>query len=209
MRRVETYDGSFCTSGAIPGGYEPSDVKLKVKGIGPISLPIASQEVETLKAVSEQAPHGRGTETIVDTQVRNMLQINPSKVSFGDNDTWEDFIYNYVGPELGVSQTLVEARLYKLLLYEPGSFFVKHRGTKKEHGMFGTLVVQLPSKFKGGKFVVTHKAKPRPLFRTTRKDFTTLHTLPIASMRLNQSSLATILHLSIPCGTAERMHRLL
>jgi hypothetical protein len=38
----------------------------------------------------------------------------------------------------------VEARLYKLLLYEPGGHFVTHRDTEKEAGMFATLLICLP-----------------------------------------------------------------
>lgn len=47
-------------------------------------------------------------------------------------------------------------KLYKLRLYQPGSFFKPHRDSEKEDNMFGTLVVQLPSKFQGGLLVVRH-----------------------------------------------------
>ena len=50
-------------------------------------------------------------------------------------------------------------RLFKLLVYEPGGKFIQHRDTEKEKGMFGTLVVQLPSDFHGGELVVTHQGK--------------------------------------------------
>lgn len=46
--------------------------------------------------------------------------------------------------------------LYKLLLYQKGSFFKKHRDSEKEDGMFATLVIQLPSKYKGGELIVSH-----------------------------------------------------
>ena len=51
--------------------------------------------------------------------------------------------------DLGVEPDHVRAELYKVLLYEPGSFFKKHRDTEKADGMFGTLVVQLPSRYIG------------------------------------------------------------
>ena len=38
----------------------------------------------------------------------------------------------------------VEARLYKLLVYERGGHFRPHRDTEKEPGMFGSLLIQLP-----------------------------------------------------------------
>lgn len=62
---------------------------------------------------------------------------------------------NLVKKELSIDCS-VAASLYKLLLYQPGSFFKCHRDTEKQDNMFGTLVVQLPSQFKGGQLVVCH-----------------------------------------------------
>jgi hypothetical protein len=55
----------------------------------------------------------------------------------------------------------VEARLYKLLLYEQGGHFSAHQDTEKERGMIGTLVVQLPCAggHTGGALTVRHKGK--------------------------------------------------
>ncbi len=49
---------------------------------------------------------------------------------------------------LGVPPKAVTAELYKLVLYEAASFFVPHRDTEKANGMFGTLVIVLPSIYK-------------------------------------------------------------
>lgn len=46
--------------------------------------------------------------------------------------------------------------LYKLLLYKTGSFFKPHRDSEKEDAMFGTVVIQLPSSYDGGKLIVQH-----------------------------------------------------
>ena len=48
----------------------------------------------------------------------------------------------------------VEIKLYKMLIYEKGGHFLKHRDTEKENGMFATLVLQLPSIHEGGELVV-------------------------------------------------------
>ena len=53
----------------------------------------------------------------------------------------------------------VRAELYKLLLYKTGGHFKPHRDTEKAEGMFGTLIVQLPSEFTGGHLVVGHSGK--------------------------------------------------
>jgi len=56
-------------------------------------------------------------------------------------------------------QDVTCAELYKLLVYDPGAFFIKHRDTAKSPGMFGTLVVVLPSEHTGGELVVNHGGK--------------------------------------------------
>ena len=46
-----------------------------------------------------------------------------------------------------------------MLLYEKGSHFKPHRDSEKEHGMFGTMVIVLPSHFEGGELIVKHKGE--------------------------------------------------
>ena len=87
--------------------------------------------------------------------------MDPAKVTI-QNPAWGASLQKLVdqaAEALGVCTNLVRAELYKLLLYEPGGFFKKHRDTEKAKGMFATLVVQLPSKFTGGSFVVSHGGK--------------------------------------------------
>jgi len=53
----------------------------------------------------------------------------------------------------------VKAELYKLLVYDDGSFFLEHRDTEKSPGMFGTLIVALPSLHTGGELVIRHRER--------------------------------------------------
>lgn len=98
----------------------------------------------------------------MDKKVRNTYQLAPEHFKLS-NPNWEkdlDVITTEVCEGLGVDSHLkVEAQLYKLLLYEEGSFFAPHRDSEKEEGMFGTLVIVLPSNFTGGRLVVTHKGE--------------------------------------------------
>ena len=90
------------------------------------------------------APFGRKDQTIYDTSIRNTLQLEPSQFSFA-NPKWETTLQTMlqnVAAELGITTSL-SCRLYKLLLYETGSFFKPHRDTEKEDRMFATLVVQV------------------------------------------------------------------
>jgi len=120
-------------------------------------------QAKHLASVATQAPHGKGLETVVDTKVRNTLQIEANKVKF-TNPLWAPALRSLVTTAvgaLGVEGHLVKAELYKLLLYETGGFFKPHRDTEKADKMFATLVVQLPSRFTGGSFSVKHGGKTK------------------------------------------------
>jgi hypothetical protein len=173
--RIDQTPGSFCTGGEITDStvhsYLFSELPT-IEGVGAIPLPITEPFIENLKVVAEQAPHGSGTETIVDTCVRNTLQVDASKVSFEDDDDFlEDFISEFLEADLGLPQNLAQAKFYKLLLYEPGGHFAKHRDTEKIDGMFGTLVIQLPSVFKGGKSIVSHNGETQTYVQDETKAF--------------------------------------
>ena len=77
-------------------------------------------------ASSSQAPFGRGEDTIVDTSVRRTWQLPPMQFSI-NNSQWTgqlQALLNRVKDELGCDPNMtVTGELYKLLLYEPGSFF--------------------------------------------------------------------------------------
>lgn len=66
-----------------------------------------------------------------------------------------------VREELGCNSDNVKANLYKVLLYEEGGFFKPHCDSEKEDGMFGTLIVQFPSIFKGNHLIVRHNKETK------------------------------------------------
>ncbi|GAX18215.1 hypothetical protein FisN_31Hu034, partial [Fistulifera solaris] len=99
---------------------------LTVQGVGVVSLPVTETTVAALKKVAEQAPHGKGAETIVDRTVRDTLQINADQVHL-QNPRWNEKLKKLVqtaADALGVAPDTVQAHLYKLLLYETGGFFM-------------------------------------------------------------------------------------
>jgi predicted 2-oxoglutarate/Fe(II)-dependent dioxygenase YbiX len=134
--------------------------RLDVAGVGPIALPLLPVQAQQLIAVAEQAPYGRGEATLVDTAVRRTWQIDPERVQIGGRH-WERTLADIVAQAtvgLGVSGPVV-ADLYKLLVYDPGSFFVNHRDTEKAAGMFATLIMVLPSLYTGGALLVRHRGR--------------------------------------------------
>ena len=144
--------GSFMTSGVnfftFPG--------LKVNGSEEIGFPINSLQAQQLIDYAHQAPFGKGIETITDTSVRKAWEIDAADISF-ENEEWADTIQGIlkkVKKGLGIEKHDVKAVLYKLLVYEKGGFFLPHKDSEKEKGMFATMVVGLPSQHTGGELFV-------------------------------------------------------
>jgi hypothetical protein len=132
--------------------------RIEVEAIGPIALPLLPDQAKALIKVATRAPYGSGAETVVDTNLRRTWQIGADQVRIGGKH-WAKTLSDIVARAaegLGVSEP-VSAELYKLLIYDKGSFFVSHRDTEKAPGMFATLVVALPSESKGGALLVRHK----------------------------------------------------
>jgi hypothetical protein len=112
---------------------------------------VLSTQAEQLIAVAKRAPFGRGEQTLVDTDVRRTWQIDAGRVRIHGQGWVRSLagIVERVADGLGVTGP-VAAELYKLLVYDEGSFFVSHRDTEKMDGVFATLVVVLPSHYTGG-----------------------------------------------------------
>lgn len=131
--------------------------RLEVDGVGLLAWPILPYQARQLISVAEQAPYGRGEQTVLDLSVRTTWQIAPTQVNIGGSQWPETLsaIARECADALGVAGP-VTAELHKLLIYETGGFFRAHRDTEKAPGMFGTLVVSLPSEFSGGALLVSH-----------------------------------------------------
>ena len=149
--------GDYCFFGKVQA-YMP---RLVVDDVGLVSFPVRPSQARALIGVSEQAPYGRGLETLVDTSVRDSWQVDSSKVRLGGT-AWESTLgsmVDEVARGIGCSSDRLSAELYKLLVYEPGGFFAEHRDSEKKVGMVATLVVALPVEGDGGELVVRHNGR--------------------------------------------------
>lgn len=172
LQEVES-SGSFACWGK--GNPEMCMPGLKINGIEhTIGLPLSPDIAKKISSCCEQAPFGRGDKTVVDTSVRQTKQLDPSKFQI-TNPRWKahlNTIVSTVRDELGVMPNVtVEAQLYKLLLYEPGSFFSPHRDSEKAEGMFATLVVILPTKYSGGELIVEHNGESKKIDQSSLSEF--------------------------------------
>jgi hypothetical protein len=113
-----------------PGGFYAEGTmdlhlpRLRVDGVGTVALPLLPMQADQLIAVAEQAPYGRGTETLVDTGVRRTWQIDASRLELGGRRWDEDLARTVRDAAAGLGvRGEVRAELYKLLIYDAGSFF--------------------------------------------------------------------------------------
>jgi predicted 2-oxoglutarate/Fe(II)-dependent dioxygenase YbiX len=135
--------------------------QLNIHGLDELALPLCEAQAKQLITYCSKAPYGKGTETIVDENVRKVWELDASKVSNG-NQTWQRFLAKTLRDcekKLDLQGQTLVAYPYKLLVYEEGSFFLAHQDTEKEDGMVATLVVALPSTHQGGELTITHQDK--------------------------------------------------
>jgi len=160
----------FCTSGTL----SPIDPGLEVVGVGPVRLPLKPAMAKSLIAAARIAPFGKGTETLVDTKVRKTFEIDASQIQL--SATWEktiDEVVSRVATDLGLTDLQLRAEPYKVLLYERGGHFQRHRDSEKIDRMVGSLIVMLPSGFSGGELVIRHEgARETFSFEAARSEST-------------------------------------
>jgi hypothetical protein len=129
---------------------------MEINSVGELSYPINEIQAKAVIAIAHKAPFGMGHETIIDNKVRSAWEIDAKQIHFKGNG-WDAFLNKCIEEtktDLGIEDKAVSAHLYKLLIYETGDFFLSHRDSEKEKGMFGTMVITLPSKYTGGDFIV-------------------------------------------------------
>ena len=145
---------------------------LDIPGHGPVPLPLIPRDAEAIARVCRQAPFGKGDETLVDTSVRKTWELDSAQFETR-NPAWAVAVEQYCAQAvqmMGVEGN-VRAERYKLLLYEEGAFFKAHRDTEKTPGMFGTLVICLPSMHEGGEVRLSHAGKKTVLDTARNSEF--------------------------------------
>lgn len=158
-------NGSFVTSQVAPFIFSG----LAVQGLGEIAYPINSLQANALIQVAHKAPFGQGSQTIYDDAVRSAWEIDAEELHF-NGQQWEKFLAKALAkikPEMGIEDYEIEAHLYEMLIYEKGDFFLSHRDSEKEKGMFGTLIIGLPSPHRGGELLVRGDRLPRRSLAST------------------------------------------
>lgn len=145
----------------VKGALEIPMPRIEVEGAGTLSFPVPEAQIQQLIQHATRAPYGRGADTILDESVRKVWQLPADAVLVGGK-SWAatfDALLRQVAAGLGCEAATVSAELYKLLIYDRGGFFKAHRDTEKAGGMFGTLVIVLPSAHRGGELILRHAGR--------------------------------------------------
>jgi predicted 2-oxoglutarate/Fe(II)-dependent dioxygenase YbiX len=144
---------------------------LDIHNHGSVGLPLSAADAKSIKSKCQKSAFGKGTETYIDDSVRRCWELNPDQFTIR-NPRWSHAIETLL-PQVRDQLTLMcgpeylRTELYKLLLYEEGAFFKAHQDSEKTPGMFGTLIVALPSPHEGGELALRHQ-KARFNFSTAR-----------------------------------------
>ncbi len=154
----QTKDGSFSASRTAPAG----GLRVEVRGVGEICLPVSQAQARQLCASSRPARYGRKEQTLVDRTVRDTWEVPKSRVKI-DQRRWKetlDPVLEQLKTDLGLpAATRLRAELHSMLVYAPGQFFLPHQDSEKHDTMVGSLVVGLPSAFSGGALEVRQGAE--------------------------------------------------
>ena len=152
--------GDFATGSALSDAELQSVPNIDINDFGILPLPLNKFIYDSIKPMCSQSPYGLGEQTLVDTSVRNSLQLDPQQFVIRNKEFENQvasLIEGKIKSNLGLKDATIFGKVYKLLIYGPGGKFAEHRDTEKHQGMFGTLIIQLPSVFTGGDLIVKHK----------------------------------------------------
>ena len=123
-----------------------------------IKYPIDNETLNKIKASTQKSKFGRGTQTIYDSNTRNSFELNNNqfKLKKFETDSRNSSLLETIRKSLMPHIDFIIAEPYKLIIYEKGCFFNKHKDHKSTPLHFGSLILLLPYKngYKNGDFVL-------------------------------------------------------
>ncbi len=161
---------AFCSKIVTP----LDDLQIQIKDVGDLRLPLKPRLIKSLIKQSKPAKYGLKEKTLLDKSVRDVWEIPKGRVKINQRQ-WKkpfDATLLELKTSLGLSeQSTLKAELHNLIIYEPGQFFKPHQDSEKCDDMVATLVVLLPSYYRGGTLIVDHQGdKKRFTSRSTSED---------------------------------------
>ena len=148
-----TPPGRFAVELLVPGDA----LSIQITGVGRLDLPLSPGTVARLRNVAKPSRFGLRDRTIYDTTIRDSREIARRRIRI-DQRHWNRTLTPALADiraGLGLAEGIeLKAELDKMLIYGRGQFFLRHQDSEKGRDMIGTLVVSIPSKFRGGELTV-------------------------------------------------------
>ena len=157
---AEDIQGQFCYGGVIENASTSVVFKTDLPNQWKqLAFPASTEaDLEPLLRAGTVASFGIGSEQVTDQTYRNAL-----KLDVDDFVTpfcpYSSLIIEEIAGVMVPHIKSIKAELYKLNVYSTGGFFKAHVDTPRSSDMFGSLVVCLPSQFKGGELVTRHEGR--------------------------------------------------
>ncbi|WP_119345001.1 2OG-Fe(II) oxygenase [Facilibium subflavum] len=150
--------GDYYTEHKLDASY----LQVNVNKVGRLNYPLTDITAKSLIQIAEPAKYGLKEQTLLDTSVRKVWEIKPSKFKILKTG-WRQGIkpmLDQMRKDLGLpDETKLVADVHNLLVYEPGCFFKPHQDSEKVDNMVATMVIVLPSTHVGGALIVEHNGR--------------------------------------------------
>ncbi|KAI7941073.1 hypothetical protein MJO28_013358 [Puccinia striiformis f. sp. tritici] len=142
---------------------------LHVEGVGDVDMPLSEKRIRQLIEKAQRVPCGRkikplparrGRKTPPNVPVSGIWEIKGDQLDFLD-PAWQEYLVNLskrVATRLGVDAP-IGAKLYNMRIFEKGATSKPDTDPELIRGMFGTLIVCLPSAHTGGEVLVKHSGE--------------------------------------------------
>jgi len=153
----ESYSGFFFSHGKLD---QTPVLKLrKAAGLDELELPVTKDALACLISTGyAQASPLENSNNTYDEDIRKSWELHPNQI-LQKNKRWANEVNKikpHIKEDLGLQKDKIRFTLHKILIYEPGSHYAAHTNSENEKGMIGTLVINLPSEYTGGDFIMRH-----------------------------------------------------
>ncbi|KAJ7165655.1 hypothetical protein C8R43DRAFT_216191 [Mycena crocata] len=122
----------------------------------------ATEQLDTISGACQRATFGRNQEDVLDETYRKAGQMSARDFVTAFNLEKSgilDTVHKQLLEGFNDSDQDIDAELYKLNIYDKGSFFKAHKDTPRGENMFGSLVVVFPTAHIGGALHLRHGDK--------------------------------------------------
>ncbi|KAF8174470.1 hypothetical protein K438DRAFT_2023152 [Mycena galopus ATCC 62051] len=126
-----------------------------------VNFPRATEDdLEKLTAACQQATFGMGGADVLDESYRKAgkMDLNKFAARFDVAGLLETITPDIMQGQNADGDKFLQAEMYKLNVYGPGSFFKAHKDTPRSEDMIGSLVVVFPTTHAGGVLTLEHGA---------------------------------------------------